>query len=121
MVKISNYGNHLKASSMLEVLVAMVLFAVIFSLGINLYVKIVQSSFSGSKLKASLLLTHLAEQTKKEKAFVDATLEEGAVRVEREIKMYNGNKSLLILEFKAYDQADSLLAQRKELYSVDNE
>jgi Tfp pilus assembly protein PilV len=111
----------LKASSLLEVIVAMTLFAIIFPLGITMYTKIVQSSFTSSELKASLLLAHLAEQTKKEEAFIDATMEEGVIRIERKIELYENNPALLVLVFKAYNQQDTLLAQRKELYLLRNE
>ncbi|MDB5274744.1 MAG: hypothetical protein JWO58_3111 [Chitinophagaceae bacterium] len=110
-----------RSSSMVEVLVAMVLFTVVFTIGITVYVNVVRSGFSMSKLKATLLLNKIAMDTKINRRFIPESIQEGTISIDKQIEDYNKDSQLVVIVLKAYDANHMLLAERKELWAMENE
>lgn len=106
---------------MIEVLVALVMFTIVFTIGITIYVNVIRSSFSNSKLKASLVLNRIAIETKEHKRFVSESFLEGSISIDKEVEDYAKDSQLLIIRLKAFDANHMLLAKHQELWALENE
>ncbi|HEY8402745.1 MAG TPA: hypothetical protein VIK89_15860 [Cytophagaceae bacterium] len=109
------------ASTLLEVVVAMVLIMVVFGIGLMSYMNIMKSSYNFQKLRASQETERIATATKKEKTFVDQAYETETVSYYKSIKKYEGQSNLILLEVEAVDRSNQQLALRRELILLDDE
>lgn len=110
---------NLKASSLVEVIIAMVVITLVFGLTLVIYLNVVRSSSLFPKLKASSLLDQVALQTKTEKRFFEETLETGGYHIHKQVSIYRGNERLLLIRLQATDPEGTVLAERNELIPAD--
>ena len=109
----------LKASTMLEVIAAMVIIMVIFAVATSMFVKITASGFTLEKINANLLLNNKAIDTKLKQDFKEYEIKEGEITIKKHIKPYGSNASLVLLHLEAFDNANKKMADRKELVLIE--
>lgn len=108
--------NHkLKAASLLETILALVITMLVFGIASMVYVNVLKSGITLSALTARQKLEVLAEETKRSKTFVSETVKEEGYTIEKSIEPYQGNTSLLKMELQVIDEQGKVLAEYKEL------
>ena len=112
--------RHIRASTLLETLVALVLILICFSIATLVLVNIMQSDNGRLKLHARLELDALYEKTMDERSFVDGSAEYNGFVIEKRLLPYEGPPGLYLLELKAVAQKQTI-ATYKKLILVDRE
>lgn len=108
MVKITS-------STLVEVIVAMVVLAIAFSVGIMIYFNILTGSGSYRSFETSLILKQIATETINDKSYIDETIEISDLTIQKSIKAYNGSKKIMVLELHAIDQNQKEHGIQKQL------
>ncbi|HWZ23308.1 MAG TPA: hypothetical protein VNW06_11675 [Cytophagaceae bacterium] len=113
--KITNSIRKLKASSLIEITVAMVIITFIFTMAFSIYVRVIASDLSISEFKMVKKLDQLSWESKRDKRFISEDIIENNYTIEKKITTDSSNSKLLLMELTAYDQDQKIVAQKKEL------
>lgn len=117
MAKIRSY--RLPASSLLEVMVALVVIFTVFGLATSLYVKITMSSYHLAQAKAMAELGKIAADTKLNQTFIDETFPLGSFTVQKTVKEYAAQPNLLEIRFEAKDVNNKVLGEKKQIVTIE--
>lgn len=109
------FSKKLKATTLIEVLVAMIIILLSFGTGMMIYNNILNSDNGYEKMKSRLILNEIAIETKKEKTFFDEIKEEETFTIHKSIEQYKDKKNLSLLHLKAFNKQGRLIAEKKEL------
>ncbi|MBO9702110.1 MAG: hypothetical protein J7604_18015 [Sporocytophaga sp.] len=109
----------IKASSLIEVVVAMVVMVITFGVGMMIYHNILRSGINLQNVKAEMLLSRIAEETVRSKSYFDEDIKEGELIVRKKVGKYQNSTSLLQLEIQVYSKEEKLLAEGNNLILVD--
>lgn len=109
----------LPASSILEVVVALVLVMIIFGISMTLLANVSRSGVSLQQFKGTLLLNELYTSTKDGKTFYDEEINEGGNVIHKKVSKYNKMPHLMLLELEIVNPEGRQLAQRKDLILLD--
>ncbi|MES2113016.1 MAG: hypothetical protein V4577_29975 [Bacteroidota bacterium] len=104
-----------KASTILEVVVSMVIIVVVFGIAMMIYSNVVRSSPSAKKLKAELILQETMIKLQQQP---DSTAQSTIVddfKIEQKIEPYNGNPALLKIGLTAFDQNQQKVAELQKV------
>jgi Tfp pilus assembly protein PilV len=104
-----------RAASLIEVVVAMVLMMTIFGVSMVIYVNISGAGFSEQSWKSTLLINEVATRTLKEKSFFDEVVEKDNITIYKKITPYRQMAQVVLLEIEAINQENRKLAHRKQL------
>lgn len=108
----------LKAATLIESLIAMIIIVVCLGIATVIYSNVLNSDRERVQLKAMLLLKQEAEQTKKEKSFLDSEKKEGDWTVKKEVTRYEQTENIYRLSFKIINSEGKIIAVRNELIQV---
>ena len=107
--------NRIKASSLFETIVALMVIVLVFGIAMTMYVNILRTSTSLAELKASQKLEELSKETKMNKSYFDEHSDDQLTKIDKRVSKYQGKEGLLLLELEAFDMSDKRLAERKEI------
>ena len=110
--------NQLKAFSIVETLVALVLISLAFGAGAMIYLNVLSTSNIALKEKANLVLEEIYQKTILTERYVSEELVERQFRVEKKIQPYRNNSKVYLLELKAFDTKDKLMATHRTLITL---
>lgn len=114
--------KYLKASTLMESLVAMVLIMLTMCIGGMIYGNVLSGSDSARKLKAQLLLEAESEyRTRNTEYRMSKVLEKedrGEMKVVTSVEPYKNMPGLLLVTKRAVDTEGKVLAERKELVTT---
>ena len=105
----------LKAATLLESLVAMVVVMVCFGITSMIYNNVLRSDSKRIKLKAHLLLNDISIKTKKEKIFLDEDIQRDGILIRKRIKNYKEISGLSELDLTAFYNESKPVQTRREL------
>jgi hypothetical protein len=105
----------IKASSLLESLIAMTLITIVFLLTTQLFVNVVGSGFSLAKFNAELVLDDVAIELSGSKSHFDAAFERSNLKIIKKVVKYKDSENLLYVNLQAFDMENTKLAERREL------
>jgi hypothetical protein len=108
-----------KASSLIEVIVAMVVMVITFGIGMMIYHNILNSGINLQNIKAEMLLSKVSEETSLLKSYFDEDIIEGELLVRKKVGKYTDNASLLLVEIQVYSKDEKLLAEGNYLILAD--
>ena len=109
----------LKATSLIETVVALVMIMSVFSIGMMVYFNVIKSSYSLQQLKASLMLNELSKVTKEKKSFFDEQDSTETLVIYKRISKYENMENLVLLELEVLSKDSTKLASRRELVELD--
>ena len=109
----------LKAATLMEALIAMVIIVVSFGVAVMIYSNVLDSDKQYQQLKATLLLNQESILTKREKLFLDGEKIYGEWTIKKVISHYQGIENLYNLEFAVVDKQGKLIAKRNELIIIE--
>lgn len=110
--------SKITASSLLEVVVALVVICVVLGLAMGVYSNVARASFSLQHTKATLELERVAQTTKMEAAYVDGTISSNGFLIERTILPFAQEPALAVLHLAIHSESNHLIAERKELIRI---
>jgi Tfp pilus assembly protein PilE len=110
-----NITKKVRASTILEVVIAMVVIILVFGIAMMIYTNVMRMSLSVKKLKAQAILQEtllIAEQNTKNS---NQTLTVGDFRVEEEVKTYQNDNHLSEIHLTAYDANQQKIAELQKV------
>jgi len=108
----------LKASSLIEVTVALVIISMIFTIAITIYLNVQRSGFSTGKLLHNVMLDDAYNETMKARDYTSKEIQYDEVTLFRDVKRSDLNKNLIMLKLELRNTDGALLAERKYLLYV---
>jgi type II secretory pathway pseudopilin PulG len=109
-------GVKVKASTLVETMVAMVILCLVMGTAMVVFINATSSSISYDKVKAGFLVNNAMEQTQRTKSYVDEELEIDHIKLIRQVAAY-GSEGLVMVEIKAFNPDNKLLATAKSIFS----
>ncbi len=109
----------LKAATLIESLVAMVVVATCLGIATMVHVNVLNSDHQRKKTKANLILNHEASEIKTQKMFVDGERVLGEWTIKRSVEKYEGTENLYKLSLSVIDQDKKIITVRNELITVE--
>lgn len=108
----------LKASTLLEVIVAMIILATVFSLSSALFWNVQYTSLYSKPLHVQLAAQHMMQETLASNRFYSLTQEEDGYVLEQEVLPATAGANLLHIKIIAVDSADNTLCTIQRLVYV---
>jgi hypothetical protein len=95
--------NKVDASTILEVVIAMVIIILVFGIAMMIYANVLRLSLSAKKIKATAILQEVCLKAEQVKDFSHQSITVDDLRVEQEIKPFNNDTLLNEIHLTAYD------------------
>lgn len=115
MIKVFNTAHRLKASSTLEITVALLLLSITLSSALWIYTKVYFSNITEKEIIAETRLQAWLIQTINDKSFVGEQYWEADIEMRKTIKFVE-TKRLVLIQLEAFDEQGKGLAQIKRLH-----
>lgn len=108
-------NKKLKAATLIESLIAMIIIVVCLGVGTMIYSNVLNSDKQRLKLKAILMLNEEAQQIKTKKIFLDGEKTIGDYVVKVEIKKFDQSENLHALSLTAINKEGVVMGSHREL------
>lgn len=105
------FNAKVKASTILEVIIAMVVILVVFGIAMMIYANVTQSSLSVKKIKAEAILKEYLQNAEKADENTTQTFTADDLRIEQQVKSYDNEKKLIEIDLAAYDANQQQVAE----------
>lgn len=106
------------ASTLIEVLIAMVIVIVIYGIAMMIFLNVQKSSNTALKTLALLELEKVVIETKKKFTFIDEEYKTENLEIKKKISVYQKCSELRELSFEVFDLSGKLIIERKELIKL---
>jgi len=110
-----------RASSILEVIIAMVVIMVVFGIAMMIYINVTRVSMSAQKIRAEAILNETMLQLENTNGANTESFTADNFRIEQEVKAYNDDKDLLEIDLTAYDANQKKLTELHKVVINRNE
>jgi prepilin-type N-terminal cleavage/methylation domain-containing protein len=107
-----------KASTLIEVLVAMVIILVCAGLGITAFSNLHRDMNGNKQSQAEVYMAKIQNDTKIDSDFTDKDFEFAGLHFERSVLPYNKDKRIRLLRIEAFNNLDRKIGEIKELIMV---
>ena len=104
----------LKATSLVETIVALVILVLVFSMITLFIVSIEAGALNSTRTRAGNILDNYTIRTVGGKLYLPGTENEGPFHLERTVTSYGGKDSLLLIECRIFD-VDHVLLKKKHI------
>lgn len=108
----------LKASTMVETIVAMVIILICAGIGLSLFSDIGRDVNDELRIEAEIRINSYAVETKLKKDFTESTIETENLRLQRSFTDYIKKTRLKVLFIEAYSLAGKKVCEYKELIVI---
>lgn len=115
------YSTKVKASTIVEVLIAMVIIVVVFGIAMMIYANVTQSSLSVKKIKAEAILNEYLQNAEKSTGNTTRSFTVDSLSIQQTIKSYNTEKKLVEVDLVAYDANQQKVAELHKVIINSNE
>lgn len=103
----------LEASTLVEVIVAMVVIMVVFVLALGIYTGVVRSSPSFRQQEFRVKTENVLEQSIMERNWEDEVLQSDSVELQKTVEAYEQDTSLLLIKVKAVERGKEIGFSRR--------
>jgi hypothetical protein len=110
-----------KASTLVESIIAMLIVTIVFSMALVLMLNISKNSNNSLKTKAYILANDVLVKTKSEKSYFDQEFNYGNILIKKTVAEYENNEELFFLNISTYDLRNHKLFEQNELIIIENE
>jgi Tfp pilus assembly protein PilE len=114
-------STKVKASTILEVLISMVIIMVVFGIAMMIYANVTQFSLSVKKIKAEALLNEYLQTAEKSNGNTTQSFNVDSLSIQQTIKSYNTEKNLVEIDLAAYDANQQKVAELHKVIMNNNE
>jgi type II secretory pathway pseudopilin PulG len=111
----------LKASTIIEVLIAMILIIVVFGIAMMIFTNVVNSGLSVKKIRAEALLQQALLSAERSDNLVSQSVPVDDFTIVEEVKAYNGNTALTDIHLTALDQNQQKVAELEKVILKNND
>ena len=111
----SKLKSSVRASTILEVVVSMVIIVVVFGIAMMIYTNVTRMSLSAKKIRAQALLQETMLVAEHTSVNVTQTINKDDFRIEEEVKPYHENVALTDIHLAAYDQNQQKIAELQKI------
>jgi len=115
MVKLN---NKIKASTLIETLIAMVILIIVSGIATMTFINIAHSGSNTLRIEAMIQTQNALAETIKNNTFFDEDYSEGSIMIKKRITNYSSGKNLKILEMNAYSLEGRFMYERKEIIRI---
>lgn len=105
-------------SSLIELVVAMVLMAVVFSISAAIVANVGRAGFSGEKFGGMAVINEVATATQQAGTYFPEQLTRGIYTVVKSVGFYEGNPQLAVLKIEVYGRGGHLVAVQRQLIGI---
>ncbi len=105
-----------RASSLLEVLIAMIIILLVFSIAMAIFTNVMKLSLSAKKIKAQAILQETMLQAEQLKSPVTQTLTIDSLEIKQEVMPYESNSKLTEIDLTAFDENRQKLAELHKVF-----
>jgi type II secretory pathway pseudopilin PulG len=109
----------LRAATLIETLIAMLIILLVLGVSIMVYVNIMKSDQHFKNLKADLSMEEVAAQTSERQNYHTKTIMKGERRVKRTIANFESASNVKHLQLTAFDNQNNKVKQYHELVVVE--
>lgn len=113
MVRIS---HKLKASTLVESIIAMVIITLCLSIGVMIYINVINADKQLNNQKAKFILANEASRIKTEKIFISTTTNINEWMIEKDISKYEGTENVYLLKLILKDANNKVISIHNELF-----
>lgn len=113
--------DKVKAASLLEVVVALVVILTLFGIGMMVYMNVTAGGKQGIAFRAAYLLEKEAAEIFAEESFRDEQITIDNITIFKECKPYNQTVDLMEIRLKAISADGRLLATHREIVLVEED
>ncbi len=107
--------RQLRASSLIEVITAMVIISTIFAIASMVFINVYRSTAAMRRLSAVLAAENLRIETEIDRAFKDEELVSGDFVIHKTVRAFPGTSDLLIITFEVLNEDGKKIAESKVL------
>lgn len=111
----SKLNKRVKASTILEVIVSMVVIVLVFGIAMMIFANVTRTSLSVKKTKALAILNHVMSIAEMNQQNITQTISVDDFRIEQEVKPYGENANLIDIHLTAYDQNQQKVAELEKI------
>ena len=111
----SKLNTRIKASTILEVIISMIVIVIVFGIAMMIYTNVLRLSLSTKKLKAQALLQETMLKAEQTTANTTQSLTIDDFRIEQEAGSYNKESNLTLIHLTAYDQNQQKIAELQKV------
>jgi type II secretory pathway pseudopilin PulG len=115
------WDKKVKASSLLEIIIAMILIMLVFGIAMMIITNVTRLSLSGKKLRAEALVKKNMLLAQQSQQIDDQTLQEDDIRIEIKAKGSQAYPDLTEMVVTAYDANQEKVAELHQLIPVKHE
>lgn len=113
--------TEVKASTILEVVIAMVLIVIVFSIAMMIFANVTSSSLSVKKMRAQAILQEALLNAEKSTDPTSQSLNVEDFRIEQEVKPYNQMSQLYDIHLTAYDGNQQKITELEKVILISHE
>ena len=117
-MKLSTYNLQLKASTLIEVIAAMVIILTCLGIAMTIFTNMSRDN-DELKILAEIRVNTFAVETKKNNDYTDITQDLDNIRIQRSILLYPKKPRLKVLQIEAFTPLGKKLSDYKEIISID--
>lgn len=108
-------ARNVKAATLLETLVAMIIVLIGFSISIMIYINVIKSNSAGLKIKANMAAEAMKRECIRTKSFIDEEKEYDQFVLVKTAEKYDKNERLVVLRIVAKTKKGRKLFDRREM------
>jgi Tfp pilus assembly protein PilV len=113
-------ASQVKAATLIEVIVALVIITIIFGVSTMIYVNVLHSSYSHRQFNASLVVKEVCEETLATKRYFDEQADRKNVTITKTVSRYRDMLNIIHLHVEA-TAGEQILFSRDMLIDVSGE
>ena len=110
--------QRLKASTIVETLMAIVLISIAFGVGMLVYLNTMSNIPIVREQQVNIALQEVARLTQKEERYINETITHKKFIIERKVKPYPMNRDVYHLHLLAYDTDETIIGEHQELIYI---
>jgi Tfp pilus assembly protein PilE len=110
-----NNGHKLRASTLLEVIISMIIIIVVFGIAMMIFANVNRLSLSAKKLRAQAILQETLFQAERTGNHMDQTVTVDDISIRQKVSPFQNEPELLIITLTAFDINNEQIAQLKKI------
>ena len=110
-------GTKVAASTILEVIIAMVIIILVFGIAMMIYANVLRMSLSVKKIQAQAVLKEILFSAEKTNSYTSQSVTIGDFRVEEEVKSFGGDTTLREIHLTAFDSNQQQVTELQKVIS----
>ena len=111
----SKLNGRVKASTIMEVIISMIIIIIVFGIAMMIYTNVLRLSLSTKKLRAQALLQETMLKAEQTTGNTTQSLTIDDFRIEQEVSPYNKESNLTLIHLTAYDQNQQKIAELQKV------